>query len=246
MKRIITLILAALMICAIFAGCAGQEAPKTLPKTEPKTTEAPATTATPPTSTVLPTSTEAVAPPATGGINWDMVYYNENFQEGFFLENYLPYSEYKEEFEEWKKDFVMFGKMGGREDFEYNSYTMITELGLPREQVEEWAYDWFAENYDPNSYAFEDRGPLSKEAFDLIYSGDKAGYYQLKVSPFAFVVGEYVINMRWLDEHSVEDYKEVGITYEKLMEYSVETMFRKYCEEKTDEIMEKVNQLKGT
>ena len=33
-----------------------------------------------------------------------MVYYNENFQEGFFLENYLPYSEYKEEFEEWKKE----------------------------------------------------------------------------------------------------------------------------------------------
>ena len=87
---------------------------------------------------------------------------------------------------------------------------------------------------------------ISKEELDLIYSGDKAGYYQLKVSPFAFVVGEYVINMRWLDEHSVEDYKEVGITYEKLMEYSVETMFRKYYEEKTDEIMEKVNQLKGT
>jgi hypothetical protein len=179
-------------------------------------------------------------------MNWDRVYYNENFQEGFFLENYLPNSEYKEEFEEWKKDFVMFGKMGGREDFEYNTYTMITELGVPREQVEEWAYHWFAENYDVNSYAFEDKGPLSKEAFDLIYSGDKAGYYQLMVSPFAFVVGEYVINMRWLDEHSVEDYKEVGITYEKLMEYSVETRFRKYYEEKTDEIMEKVNQLKGT
>ena len=232
MKRIITLILAALMICTIFAGCAGQEAPKTLPETEVKTTEAPATT-----------STEAVAPPATGGINWDMVYYNENFQEGFFLENYLPYSEYKEEFEEWKKDFVMFGKMGGREDFEYNTYTMITELELPREKVEEWSYHCFAENHNPNQ-VFENTGVLSKEELDLIYSGDKAGYYQLKVSPFAFVVGEYVINMRWLDEHSVEDYKEVGITYEKLMEYSVETMFRKYCEEKTDEIMAKVNQLK--
>ena len=206
------------------------------------TSSAPATTITPPTSTVPPVSTEGGVPPATGGMNWNREYYDENFQESFFLEGYLPFSEYKQAFEEWKKEFVMFGKTGGRENFEYNTYTMITELGLPREQVEEWSYHYFATIYDPKVY--ENTGILTEEELDRIYSGDKAGYYQLKVSPFAFVVGEYVINMRWLDEHSVEDYREVGITYEKLIEYGVEGMFGKYCPEKLDEVMAKVNKLK--
>ena len=217
MKRIITLILAALMICAIFASCAGQEAPKTLPETEPKTTEAPATTATPPTSTVPPASTEAVAPPATGGnMGTSEFWYSRGLSPDINPGGIMSIlKEYREEFDKWKQQFEHVNPKGTRDSIEYNAYTAIVELGIPREKIEE--IDRKAKEAVGEPLFFEG-------AIDMIYSGDKAGFYSHYLIN-AFLAGEEVITGEWLVEHSVEEYKEAGITYELLNEHIETTVY---------------------
>ncbi|MBE6591491.1 MAG: hypothetical protein E7646_05570 [Ruminococcaceae bacterium] len=181
------------------------------------TSTPPATTATPPTSTVPPTSTGAVAPPATGG--------NMGTSEFWYSRGLSPdinpggiigkLKEYQEAYDEWAQQFEHVNPKGTRDSIEHNAYTAIVELGIPREKIEK---------LDQRRKEILGEPLFFEGAIDMIYSGDKAGFYSHYLIN-AFLAGEEVITGEWLVEHSVEEYKEAGITYELLNEHIETTVY---------------------
>ena len=73
-----------------------------------------------------------------------------------------------EEFQTWLSQFKDFG--GTRENKECNLYTLVTELSIPREKVEEYC-DWYEERFDGDVL-------LEDEYIAVLYEGTPEEVYR--------------------------------------------------------------------
>ncbi len=114
----------------------------------------------------------------------------------------------KSVYEAWKSQFKGIHPDGTRDRSEFNTYTLITELEIPREKVEALC-DWFEENNDGEKY-------FTDEQVEAIYNGTMEDVIRAFANPYAVVVGTKVYSPKWMTEHTAAEYAAEGITYEIL------------------------------
>ena len=183
-----------LLICYL-AGCT------------PEPTETNGSTTSPSSSV---TTTLTTTPPdedssGIGGVdgNW---YFHAEYADRYEIENRMISLVGKDIYAEWKNDFKFVNPSGTRERSDFNSYTLLRELNVPREDVEAMC-ERYENNFPGNIY-------FTEEQIEAIYNGTDEDLLRAFASPYAIVVESKIYPPKWLYEHTVEDYVAAGITYE--------------------------------
>ena len=91
-----------------------------------------------------------------------------------------------------------------------NIYAFITDFDITREEAET-ALKYYLYSDDPQIR-------ITREEFDIIFSGDVALITKTFASEYSIVIGENIYSPEWVYFHSAEDYKAAGITPEMLAE----------------------------
>ena len=91
-----------------------------------------------------------------------------------------------------------------------NIYAFITDFDITREEAET-ALKYYLDSDDPQIR-------ITREEFDIIFSGDVALITKTFASEYSIVIGENIYSPEWVYFHSAEDYKAAGITPEMLAE----------------------------
>lgn len=91
-----------------------------------------------------------------------------------------------------------------------NIYAFITDFGITKEEAEE-ALKYYLNSDDPQIR-------ITREEFDIIFSGDVELITKTFASEYSIVIGENIYSPEWVYFHSAEDYEAAGITPDMLAE----------------------------
>ncbi len=187
-KRVLALFLATMLLLSVTACTAPEQGGGTT-----TTTAAPTTTTTQTTTTTIQ--------PEQPGVGGDMSFYSRTYVLEFSMESRLWSLVDKDEFDAWMNSFEDFG--GKRSGVELNVYSFIKEFGIPREMVEDICRK-YKENFGGDYF--------TDKQVEMLYNGKEEEVYAFFANPAGIMIGKTVYPPRWLAEHSVEEYKEAGIT----------------------------------
>lgn len=156
------------------------------------------------------TTSTAPATPTTvnlgvGGDDWD---YSRHYHIDFSIEGSTSALVDEAAYEAWRNTFEHINSEGTRSKYEYNMYTLIREFSIPREEIEKICEDY--------KKLFPEDEYLTKEQLDMLYNGTELEVYQYFANPHAVMVGKDAYPPKWMVQHTAEDYREVGITYDLL------------------------------
>lgn len=188
MKNVVVIFTMLCLLIGILTGCAAESSGTTTTTTTPSTT-----TTTPPATPVQDDNG-----PGVGGVdgNW---YFQAEHHDAYDIQRRLVNLVGKENYTEWTNGFKFANPSGTREYADFNSYTLIKELNIPREVVE---------NALSNNIYF------SAAQIEAIYNGTEEDIVREFASPYAIVIGTKIYSPKWLYEHTVEEYVAEGITFE--------------------------------
>lgn len=152
------------------------------------------------TTTESNTTTTTFVEGVGGGSEWDFSRsYHLNFSVDSFVEELVG----KDRFASWCAQFEHAGEGGTRNRLECNYYELIQDFSIPREDMEELCAGYDGDIITPQEIA-------------LLYTGSRLEVYEHFANPHAVMAGIYAYSPKWLTEHTAEDYREVGITYDLL------------------------------
>ena len=228
MKRFTTLFTVFCLLMCGSLGCTSRPV-----NTNTSTTSPPIVTTTDPPTTTTPSSDSDSS--GIGGVdgNW---YFQAEHADRYEIEYRMISLVGKDIYAEWKNDFKFVNPSGTRERSDFNSYTLLRELNVPREDVEAMCERY--ENNFPGNVYFTD------EQIEAIYNGTDEDLLRAFASPYAIVVGSTIYPPKWLYEHTVEDYAAAGITYEILRAKLPHVTFTCDYETHWATILEKYNALR--
>lgn len=192
MKKVLAISSVLCLLLLVFVGCAADK--KETP-TETQATTTPTTTA--------PTVDDGNG--IGGGDDWDFIreMHVDYSVSGGVVDLVDPTA-----YEAWEDQFKDMDPNGTREISEFNNYTLITELNIPREKIEELC--------DRMEALFEGDTYFTDEQVEAIYNGTMEDVIRAFANPYAVVVGTKVYSPKWMTEHTAAEYAAEGITYEIL------------------------------
>ncbi len=165
------------------------------------TTGVPVTTATLyPFTTAFPYTRPTELPPPKGG-GCDTSRYVQTFVPAFSMSSGLEKLVDGAAYEAWFNTFKTEEGPGLR--VEFNVYTFLKDFNIPRATVEEICRK-HEELYGSEFF--------TREELDVLYNGTENEVYAFFANPAGIVIGKTVYPPKWLAEHSVEEYREAGIT----------------------------------
>ena len=118
-----------------------------------------------------------------------------------------------------------------------NIYAFITDFSITKEEAEE-ALKYYLNSDDPQIR-------ITREEFDIIFSGDVALITKTFASEYSIVVGENIYSPEWVYFYSAEDYEKAGITPEMLAEKIEWYSKIQFCEEARQAFSEKLSEYIG-
>lgn len=91
-----------------------------------------------------------------------------------------------------------------------NIYSFITHFDISKDEAETALAVYLSSD--------DEQIRISREQFDMIFSGDVAAITKTFVSDFSIAIGEFVYSPNWLYTHSSNDYATVGISADIIAE----------------------------
>lgn len=161
----------------------------------------------------------------------------------------VPKEYYKEE---WCSQFEFYSEIfsdpnlvnGTRTDAEFTVYHYVKEYDISREYVEQSVLKVYesTKEFDPDD-------PLivyTKEEIDAIFAPTPTEFIRLFANPCTIIVNDVIYTPIWLEEHTLEEWTEVGITKEAI-ESKLDTWheYFLYPSEKDTILKEKVDTFCG-
>lgn len=163
------------------------------------------------TTTITPSTTENNTTTTNfvegigGDGEWD---FSRPYYFAFTVSDYVSNFVDKDDFDVWCNQFEHFENGGTRNKYEFNYYEFITEFSISREKMEEICAQY--------KELFPEIDLLTADQVDKLYTASEVEVYQYFANPYAVTVGKAAYSPKWMTEHTAEDYREAGITYDIL------------------------------